>query len=205
KPWNPNAWLANFAGSYAQIIVTLALGCGGAYFLLDFLLELTGKDMLVLTVLNALAATSVFLVLAYFNSGWIIAQLNKYLFKYFFKKYRLLKTGLPFFLLVKVLLLSVLRYNVYVLQYLLLFWFFAIPLGFVEGLQFVALIFLVQTLIPSLALLELGIRGNIALFFLSAYSGMEPEILSAASLIWLINLLIPAFVGYGFILVLRKK
>lgn len=205
QPWNPNAWLANFAGSYSQIIVTLALGCGGAYFLLDYLLDLTGKDTLVLTLLNSLTATSLILSLAYFNSGWVIVQLNKYLFKYIFKKYRQLKKGLPLSLLTKTLFISLLRYTVYASQYLLLFWFFSIPLGFFEGMQFVTLIFLIQTIIPSLAILELGIRSNIALFLLMSYSGFEPEIFAAATLLWFINLLVPALVGYLFILPLGRS
>lgn len=205
KPWNPNVWLATFSGSYAQIIATLVFGVIGAYYLLDFLLELSGKDMLFVSLLNVLAALTLFIVFVYFNSGWLIRLMNKRLFKFIFKKYRQADVQFSILTLLKSLLLSMLRYTVYALQYYILLKFLLIPLGFVEGLQFVALIFLAQTLIPSIAILELGIRSNIALFLLVNHVGMEPEILSATFLLWIINLLIPALIGYIFILLKRQK
>lgn len=204
-PWNPNIWLATFTGSYAQIIVTLGAGVGAAFILFEYLMELIGKDLLLHSVLNSLTALTLILLFFYFNSGWAINLMNKSLFRKIFKKYRQADLRFSFLILLKSILLSAMRYGVYATQYYLLLKFFSIPIGFIDGLLFISLIYLVQTLIPSVAILELGIRSNIALFLLIDYSGKEPEILAATFILWLINLLIPAFLGYLAILFKRRE
>ena len=48
---------------------------------------------------------------------------------------------------------------------------------------------------PSVALVELGIRGNVALFFLTYITENSLAILAATFSLWTINLLLPAILG----------
>jgi len=59
----------------------------------------------------------------------------------------------------------------------------------------VIFIFLIQTLVPSIALIEIGVRTNVALFVLGLISSNAIGILSASLLLWMINLMLPAIVG----------
>ena len=70
----------------------------------------------------------------------------------------------------------------------------------------VGTIYLAQTMIPSIAVAELGIRGNVALFFLNDVvinEELKIGIVSATFTLWLINLIVPAIFGAIFILRLK--
>jgi hypothetical protein len=64
----------------------------------------------------------------------------------------------------------------------------------------IALIFLFQTISPGMALLDLGIRGNLALWLLGPMAINPLSPLSAALALWAMNLALPALVGSLWIL-----
>lgn len=73
----------------------------------------------------------------------------------------------------------------------------------IEVFKNIPLIFFVQSVIPSMALLELGIRGAAAVHFLSPYTSNHLGILSGAYSLWIVNLVIPAAIGAIILLVSR--
>ena len=88
-----------------------------------------------------------------------------------------------------------LRYLVFSTQFILMLHWFDIQIPWQEALKAISIMYLVLTVVPSIALSELTIRGSVALFFFSAYSGNSTGILAASSMIWFINLVIPALAG----------
>ncbi len=104
-----------------------------------------------------------------------------------------------------ILFLSLFRYGIFSFQYLLLLWFFGIPIPWETALMIVPLIYLVQTLIPTITLLEPSVRGNVALFFLIPYTSNSLGIVAAAISIWLMNLILPALAGTLIIGLLRNQ
>ena len=94
-----------------------------------------------------------------------------------------------------VLLWSFVRNFIYWLQFVLLLWFFGITISLSEAWILINSIFFVQTLIPSIAMLELGIRGNIALFFMTYHTTNNLGVLAATFSLWFINLVIPSLAG----------
>ena len=66
-----------------------------------------------------------------------------------------------------------------------------------------------MTLVPSVALVDLGIRGSVSLYILGMYfqaadgSGMELAILAASTSVWFVNLIIPAILGTFFVFNLK--
>ena len=110
--------------------------------------------------------------------------------------------------LVNVFLLSLSRYVVFSLQLYLLMRIFHIPLTIFEGLIVVSLIFLTITIIPSVALAEIGIRGSVAIYVIQQYYnlnnlnpslGYELDVMASTSVLWLINIILPAIIGSLFI------
>ena len=74
---------------------------------------------------------------------------------------------------------------------------------FSEALFSVMLIFLFITVTPT-TIAEIGVRGSVALFvFRSFFSSNTIGILSAVSILWLINLILPAVIGTVFIFSLK--
>ncbi len=100
----------------------------------------------------------------------------------------------------KILGISMLRFMVYTAQYLILLaWGQVLPVG-IEGFFLCALFFWSNAMIPGLFLLELGQRTQIGMYIFGYVSENTLGILTATVGIWVINLVIPAFIGSLFIL-----
>lgn len=102
-----------------------------------------------------------------------------------------------------VLGLSLLRFLVYSFQFLLLLQWMNISLFTTGGWMMTILYFWAIAVIPSIAFAELGIRGQVSLFLFHPYTQNNLGILSAAVVLWCINLIVPALLGS--ILLLRVR
>ena len=102
--------------------------------------------------------------------------------------------------LLKVLLISVVRYSVFVAQYLLLLQVFDVDINAVTAFWLITVMFLALAVVPTIALAELGVRGKISIFLFGAFSYKYFGIVFTASAIWLINLVVPALAGSLFVL-----
>ncbi|MEI7802627.1 MAG: lysylphosphatidylglycerol synthase domain-containing protein [Bacteroidota bacterium] len=190
-------------GIYAQLLCTILFGIIGLAFQMILNRDLHSYQYIEWTVIILLILSAILLFILYFNIGLIENVLERFSFLSKVKIY--LKVLLHYSTkeLFNVFSLSVLRYFVFTVQYLLLLQMFNIQIPWMEGAALIATIFLVQTIIPSIAIAEVGIRGNVALFFLSSYSSNQLGIVSAAWGLWLINLVIPAVIGMILILISR--
>ena len=97
--------------------------------------------------------------------------------------------------LLKVLILSFLRYIIYTSQFLLILFFFNVNLTIQEAYITISLTYLFLSFIPSIALAEIGIRGSVSLFFIGYFSDNTIGILAASTCIWIINVVLPAIAG----------
>ncbi|MFN4123057.1 MAG: hypothetical protein ACK4GL_07105, partial [Flavobacteriales bacterium] len=107
---------------------------------------------------------------------------------------------LPKRALVKLLLLSVLRYVVFLGQQLLALKLLEITgVNLVHAASLIAMVYFFTTLLPINNLLELGIRSGATLHLWSlAYPEFVVTALAASLLIWLCNVAVPAILGNYF-------
>ena len=196
-------------GSYAQLLVTLIMGAIGLVILKKDLL-VHFKDFIIWYqfILYGLIGLILILLLLYFRVAGIV-QLYKKWFKNV--KYLYLVEALVYFkvqLLSRILLLSFLRYFVFLIQYLLLFYLCGVEISAGVIMAVMTVVFLAMAVIPSIALLELGLRGEISLKLMGIYTANSLGITIAMVSIWFINLVLPAIAGSLLILsikVFRKK
>jgi len=80
-------------------------------------------------------------------------------------------------------------------QYLILLDTFGVEMLWWQGFLMNAVIYLVMALVPTIAVVELGLRGKVSLYFLGLLSNNTAAIIAATVGIWLINLLLPAVLG----------
>ena len=97
--------------------------------------------------------------------------------------------------LLKVSVWSLVRYIVYSSQYVLLLYFFGIDGSFMMLFLGVSTIFLIQSALPLPPMFSVFARSEIALIVWGIFSVNEIAILSSSFGLWIINLLIPAFIG----------
>lgn len=207
--------LITIIGSFAQLVVTLSLGlfCS-LYYIPNFVSIPAEIYSYVYFGMVVLVPILIFLiVLSFFNVSVLTPILKRLLPRkwkkwggYFevFEKY-------PKKVLLEVFLMSISRYIVFSIQFYWLLWIFGIKMPLVPGLMVISVIYLVMTIIPTIALAELGVRGSVSILLISRYlesNGIAPAdpvpaIFSASSVIWLINLIIPAVLGTFFVFRLK--
>lgn len=187
------AAIASVIGSMNQLMITLIAGGMGLFFYLPLLNAEYGE---LLPWLRAfILVVMAFIIVAWFQVRYIAS------FGYRFAKLRQWSLYLRIFEiyslreLLNVTLLSLTRYLTFSVQFWLALIIFGTTLPLVEGLQYISLIFLVITVVPSFALSDLTLRGSVALYFLAPLSGNSAGILAATTLVWLINLALPALAG----------
>ena len=193
---------STFLCSIAQNMVNVALGLVGAViFLQSNVLEFDQRYLIFIAL-----AGFILLVLLYFlgtnlrKVKNVLADLGlKKMLKPILDRLRYLK-AIPIQTKIAVINLSLMRYVIYVLQYVMILFFFGIDIDWVTGITGVSLIYLLQTGIPLPPLLGIAARGEIALFIWGQFDNNSLGILSASYLLWIINLIIPSLLGLFFVL-----
>ncbi len=196
------------AGSIAQLIITLLMGCIGLAYLLITKNENTLQlgisfAWLKIFFFGSIAGTLV-LLLFFFRFNWLVRLMEKIRFIRRFVKYINVLETFEAKILLRLLGLSLLRYVVFVLQYIFMLQLMQAEQNWWQSFWLVSVMFLVMSVIPSIAIAELGIRGKVATT-LFAYSNNSLGVLAATFGIWFINLFIPAFAGSLLILGIKIR
>ncbi len=187
-----SALVSTFVGNIGQGIINLLIGLG-AFYLFIKKFELEGQNAKVLVPVAIVI--SLLMILCYFNLEWVFRRLNN---MRFIRKYSNYFDVLKVYdneTLFGVLSLSVLKYLVFVGQFVLLIMLFGIDVPFFWAVVCVSCIFFVKSALPLPATVELATRGLIAITFFGAITQNEIGILVASYLLWIINLAIPALIG----------
>jgi hypothetical protein len=143
---------------------------------------------------------TVLLTMVYFSLSWITKAVEKLTFV---KRYAFLIQLVENFStkdLTKILVLSFFRYVVFVLQYLLLLDVFKVEANFLLLSLMVCLFLLFLAIVPTIALTEMGFRGQISIQLIGLLSTNNAGILCTAAAIWFINRVFPAVAGSLFML-----
>ncbi|MCB0771783.1 MAG: hypothetical protein KDB93_00205, partial [Flavobacteriales bacterium] len=74
-----------------------------------------------------------------------------------------------------------------------------------QALMTVPVVYLVSTLIPTMLLSELGVRGSVAVAMFAPLGGPAAMVLLASFGLWLVNLALPALAGALILLVARIR
>jgi len=102
--------------------------------------------------------------------------------------------------LMVILIISMLRYVVFSLQFYFMLKFFQIDITLSEAIIAIPAMYLLVTYTPSFAASEPAIRGSYAVLIFSVFSNNVIGIMLAGVLIWLINFVIPMLAGSVVIL-----
>lgn len=105
--------------------------------------------------------------------------------------------------LFKLWVYSTLRMAVLTSQYVILLHLFKVGLHPAEAFACILVVFSIQSFVPSFILIELGMRGMIALWIISPFTDNQPGILASAYALWFINMIVPAIFGILAILTLK--
>lgn len=184
--------------SMSQLLVTILYGSISLFILFDeILIDKTFLSVSLLILLN------LFLLFSYFNISHIVNFLGKFKLIKSFKKYLEVLVMYNYIDLIIAFIYSNTRYFIFSLQFIMLLHVFGINISFMDAILSVMLIFFFITITPTITIAEIGVRGSVAIFVLGLFSSNDIAILSSTTLLWLINLIIPAIIGSFFIFSLK--
>ncbi|MFY7965335.1 MAG: lysylphosphatidylglycerol synthase domain-containing protein [Chitinophagaceae bacterium] len=195
-------------GSMSQVLVTFIMGFLSLFFS-RILFEKNGlgtggvNTFWYSGLMFVLLTCTVLLTMVYFSLSWITKAVEKLPF---ISKYAFLIQKVEDFApkdLTKILVFSFLRYVVFVVQYLLLLKVFKVEANMLLLALMVCVFLLILAIVPTIALTEVGLRGQISIQLIGLLSANTSGIVFAATAIWLINRVFPALAGSLFMLGIR--
>ena len=195
----------NIASSISQLLVTMVMGCAGLIFLrffshnnsnaLSVLPDFWGNVLIYFSITG-----TVLLFLFYIRLAWLVRLIEK--IPAFTKAIKHITVLDEFSAsqLLRILSLSLLRYLVFVLQYILLLQVMEVNIAWDLSFWLISVFYLVMAVAPTIGFLELPVRAKASMELMKLYSTNTLGIETAALAIWLINLVIPALIGSLLIL-----
>ena len=199
-----NAVVATFLGSMTQLASTLIFGVLGVMVYLLFFPHTVGVESAAwISLLIVVALVVVLLVCR--DQRWLrrlaLKLVGRKMYVAFLRAMRLYRIGDIF----RVLIISLLRYCVFSMQFGLLIRMLIPELSVVEIFVGITLTYLFTTVIPTTVLGEIGIRGSVAMFVFGAFTKHVAVIFQISLLIWIINIAVPTLAGSLILLSLRQK
>ena len=170
--------------SYAQLIITISIGSIALFFNLPFFPWI--KWFMPLVLIAAL--------FIYFHPGQFKGWLNKINQLQIENKLKLNLLGLSF-----------LKYMIFVLQYTWAVKMLNIPIAPIDLWIALGVLFLLLSIIPSISLTDLVIRGQIIVVLLEPYYNNSLMLICLSTIIWAVNFLLPAIIGAFLLINFRIK
>jgi len=216
KKANPvEAIILTIVGSMSQLLVTVLMGTLALLALLPQLAihAVNWPSVFYPGIVTIVLLFDTGLVLIYLNVGAIRPLAHYFLKQNWHKAYRYLgvisrirRSELAF-----VLLLSFARYCIFFTQFYIALRLFAVHISVTDAMLLLPLIYLALAVVPTIALTELGVRGSVAIYVIGTYltfhgsipGQSDTAVLSAATLIWIVNLAFPGIIGAFFVFNLR--
>ena len=190
--------------SISQLLVTLWMGLIG---LLVLKKQIEASQMITSLWLELLitgvAITCVLLTLFYFRLSWMVKWIDRLPGS---SRFSWLINAIEDFnatLLLKLLSLSIVRFSIFCIQYYLMFRLFGVEVLWWQGFWALSISFLILAVIPSIALADLGLRGEVTIKLFGLFSSNVLAITVSTAAMWFINLVLPAIVGSLLILSIK--
>jgi len=188
-------------GSFGQNVITNVLGAGASVWFLFSYIHLNAWLMAGITVV-ALVFMGL-MVTFYFNIKWMVSLLNsiKFLKKFhrFFDimgKYRAAE-------LLSIMWFCLARFFVFTFQYYLVIHLLIPEIPLFEMALVMFVFFFIQSALPSLDVLDIGVRSLTATTLFGYITNQSIAVVVSVSLIYIINLIIPAILGSVFVFKLK--
>ncbi|NPD44837.1 MULTISPECIES: lysylphosphatidylglycerol synthase transmembrane domain-containing protein [unclassified Lentimicrobium] len=209
--------VATITGNLSQLLITILMGSVALIYFSETIVTdfLQWNNIWIAISIILILSIDIILLIIFFKFPSIENRLNRTfgIYRYPIIKHLNILAEYRMDELVKVLSYSLLRYLIYSVQFYLLLLAFHFDLSIIDGMMVVFLVFFGITIIPSIAVAELGVRALITLFvfqLIGQYSQAEFELglIAATSILWLINIAFAAVIGGAFIFNLkfiRKK
>lgn len=201
------AVLITVIGSMAQLLTTIFFGSLGVLLLPNYLPEfseiISSMNISFSILVSITFLVNLLFVFLFLNTPVLSRVLSKIKFLNKYEKYNTVFAFYSAKELTKVLLFSVARYLVFTTQFFILLLVFGVEISYLDAIVLIMTMLFIVSIIPTIAITEIGVRGSVAIFLFGLVSLNTIGIISATLVLWIINLLLPALIGTFFIFSLK--
>jgi hypothetical protein len=183
-------------GSFGQNVVTNVLGSIAIFW---FVASFLNWNYWILGgfLIGSIGYISIFLI-CFFNIKWVVFLLDKITFLKKYHRFFGVMGKYKFSELLKIMGFCLARFFTFSLQYYVLIHLFIPQLGAFEILMMTFIVFIIQSALPSLDLLDVAVRSGVAATVFGYITNQQVAVVAVFSAIWFINLIIPAILGIIF-------
>ena len=194
-----------FIGNFAQLIATCIAGSIGIYFFQADIAntKAVGLSTIVSIFLYLGPLITLFCLFIYFKSGFFFSSVAEIKLFNNWKDKFLQLSQLSRRLLLQLLLLSLFRYCIFLIQYGFIFEITEIGVGFAEICISISVMLFWLSVLPTISLVELGLRWQLSILLFAPYTTNVFGLTMGITLIWLLNMVLPA--GIGLVLLFVQK
>ncbi|WP_232457037.1 hypothetical protein [Polaribacter sp. SA4-12] len=185
----------NLVGNFYQLLMTLIFGVSGfSYFVFQHKIEIDFQQILSVLLIGTFVIIAFFFAMKYFNFS------NSY-----FEKTRVFIKEIPQNINIKVGLFSFLRFVIFSHQFYFLLLIFKVDVSYFDAISAITSVYLIASIIPMLSLFDVVLKGTVAIWVFSFYNIEPLTILSITSIMWILNFVLPAFIGSYFVLTFKPN
>jgi len=199
--------LITVLGSMAQLLTTIFFGSMGILFLNNYIPELDKlfqeMEFAYPVMFFMLLLLNILLLLLFHNISVISNLMDKFSWLSKYKRYKEVFTYYNTQELFFVFIFSIIRYAIFTTQFFILLKLFTVDITYLDAIILTMVMLFIISIIPTIAISEIGIRGSVAVYLFSLVSSNILGILSATFVLWVINLLLPALIGAFFVFTLK--
>lgn len=189
--------VAMAVGNISQLVLTNVFG---AITVCVFIFRFVPLEPIFLAAICAFALVFIsFFIVFFFNIKWVNGLLLSMRITRKYERFYAILGRYKKKELLKVLLFSLTRYTIFTSQYLIMFLWLIPELKVLDVLMLVPILFFVQSALPSLDLLDIGVRSVTALFFFKYVTTQNSAVVACIASVWLMNIIIPAILGSYFV------
>lgn len=189
--------VAMTVGNIGQLVLTNVFGAIAVCIFVYLFIPV--EPIILLATCFVALVFALFFIIFYFNIKWLNVVLLSMRFTRKYEKFYTVLGRYEKKELLKILLFCLARYAVFTTQYLIMFLWLTPGIKVEHILLLVPILFFVQSTLPSLDLLDIGVRSVTALFFFKYVTTQNAAVVACIASIWLINIIIPAILGAYFV------
>lgn len=193
--------VAMMVGNISQLLITNVVGSAAVFWFIYKFIPL--DKLLIFTIGLFIIGFCTFFIVFYFNIKLLLKILSYFNFLKRLKRFFQILNQYSKSDLRKILTLSFSRYLVFTIQYIIVIFLFIPDIHFYQSALMIFILFFVQSALPSLDLLDIGVRSITATYFFSFITNQEIAVMAAIAIIWFTNLIIPAILGTFFVFKLK--
>lgn len=200
--------VTTWVGNAAQLVATLIFGTVGAFFYwmddtytwnFNTDLSLLKNTLFYFSLIITLIA-----LIGYFLAGYFINWFSNWPFLRSMLDNLEKVNSFSNSQLAYYLVLSILRYLVFIFQFYFLFKAFNVQLELKDVFVYIGVLYIIIAFMPTM-FGKFGVRESVLLILLSHLPFTDLQIISTSFTLWLINTILPALLGSFFILNLKNK